>query len=222
MRVRMLVAVLACGILVAPRAALGQELADLDYEHLAFRGFGFDVGYLYPSRVDRTESFAIRIDMGYAGPGLRIVPNLSYWSSPLESGEITEFEDRVAGLVADQTGSPAPMLDLGPITWRDVAVGVDAHVVWDSLFDVLTYGGLGVAAHVLDGEGPAIAGTFVEDLLDTVTAGFNLHFGMEYPVTERFRVYGVAKYEVLSDLQYLHLRLGWQLMTGPNAPGEER
>ncbi len=52
--------------------------------------------------------------------------------------------------------------------------------------------------------------------------GFNLHFGVEYPVTERFRLYSVAKYEVMSDLQFFHVRAGWQLMTGPNAPGEER
>ena len=70
--------------------------------------------------------------------------------------------------------------------------------------------------------GDAIAGTFVDDLLDTVTAGFNLHLGAEYPVTPRFRIYTIGKYEVLSDLQYFQVRAGWQIMTGPNAQGEER
>jgi hypothetical protein len=164
----------------------------------------------------------MRVDMGYAGPGLRIMPNLTYWSSPLGQGEITELEDRIAALIANQTGGPAPALDLGSIEWRDVAIGVDAHVVWDSLFDVLTYGGLGVTAHILDGDGNAIAGTFIDDLLDTVTAGFNLHLGAEYPVTDRFRIYTIAKYEVLSDIQFFTARVGWQIMTGPPAPGEER
>src|SRR6185503_9972787 len=100
--------------------------------------------------------------------------------------------------------------------------GVDAHIVWDTLFDLLSYGGIGVTAHVLDGDGNAIAGTFIDDLLDSVTAGFNLHFGLEYPVSDRSRVYSVAKYEVLGDLQYLTVRGGWQFMVGPNAPGEGR
>ena len=55
-----------------------------------------------------------------------------------------------------------------------------------------------------------------------MTAGFNLHFGAEYPFTDRFRIYSLAKYEVMSDLQYFQVRVGWQIMTGPNAPGEGR
>jgi hypothetical protein len=219
---RTLSGVLAFLCALAPRGLGGQELADLDYEHLAFRGFGLDWGYLWPTRIDRTGGVALRFDMGYAGPGLRIMPHVGYWSSPLERGEIRELEDRIGSLIADQTGGPAPALDLGRIDWRDVSVGVDAHVVWDSLFDVLTYGGLGITAHVLDGDGDAITGTFIDDLLDSVTAGFNLHLGMEYPVTERLRIYSVGKYEVLSDFQFFTARVGWQVMTGPNAPGEER
>jgi len=214
-------AVLGLLLALGVRPAVGQELADLDYDNLRFRGFGLDWGYLWPSRVEGTGSVALRLDLGYAGPGLRIVPNVTYWSSALEGKEITELEDRIASLIAQQGGGPAS-LDLGTIEWRDIAVGVDAHVVWDSLFDVLTYGGLGVTAHVLDGRGSAINGTLIDDLLDSVTAGFNLHFGMEYPVSNRFRLYTVGKYEVLSDLQYFTARAGWQVMTGPGAPGEER
>ena len=206
---------------LAPSVARGQDLADLDYDHLKFRGFGLDWGYLYPTRVDRTGSFGLRFDMGYAGPGLRIVPNVTYWRSPLDQKEVTRLQDRIAGLVADQTGGPPPNLNLGKIDWTDVAVGVDGHIVWHTPFALLTYGGLGVAAHFLNGSS-AFNGTIIDDLLDSVTAGFNLHFGAEYPLNDRFRIYSLAKYEVLSDLQYLTVRVGWQVMTGPNAPGEGR
>jgi hypothetical protein len=214
--------VVVCASLLTPTGVLGQELADLDYEHLSFRGFGFDWGYLWPTRIDRTGSVGMRIDLGYAGPGLRIVPHASYWSSPFQQSEITELEDRMEQLITDQSGAPSPQLDLGTIEWRDIAIGVDAHVVWDSLLDVLTYGGIGVTAHILDGDGDAIANTFIDDLLDSVTAGLNLHFGMEYPLSERVRIYGVSKYEVMSDLQFFSARAGWQIMVGPNAPGEGR
>jgi hypothetical protein len=199
-----------------------QDIADIDYAHLSFRGFGFDVGYLWPNKVAATESYAVRFDMGYAGPGLRIVPSVTYWNSQLNDGEITDFETRVADLVASQTGGPRPALDLGTIEYTDIALGVDGHVVWELPLDLLTYGGLGLTAHFINGDGEAINGTFVEDLIDSVEPGFNLHLGMEYPVTNAMRLYSVGRYEVMPDLQYFHVRVGWQIMTGPNAPGEGR
>jgi len=196
-----------------------QDLADLDYEHLSFRGFGLDAGYLWPTRIEGTYTLGARFDLGYAGPGLRIVPNVTYWSSAFDDTEITDLEDRIEDLIAQQGGGTVA-LDLGEVEWRDIAVGVDAHIVWNTFLGFLTYGGLGVTGHFLDGKGAAIDGTFVDDLLDSVTAGFNLHLGAEYLVNDRWRVYGMGKYEVLTDLQYFHLRMGLQVMTGANAPGE--
>lgn len=220
--VRAIVMVALLAAVARPNVARAQDLADLDYTYLSFRGFGFDAGYLWPTKVDPTYSLGLRIDMGYAGPGLRIVPNVTYWSSKLVDSEVTELETRISDLVEEQTGTRPSVLDLGSVDYSDFAIGVDAHIVWDSLFDFLTYGGLGVTAHLFNAHGGAIDGTFVEDALDSVAAGLNLHFGIEYPVTPRMRIYSVAKYEVASDLQYFHVRAGWQFMTGPNAPGEER
>ena len=158
-------------------AAAGQDIADIDYEHLSFRGIGFEVGYLWPDRLEPTETYGLRFDLGYAGPGLRVVPSATYWTSPLRSREIVELADQLSELVAEQTGGPAPALDLGTIDYTDIALGVDVHVVWALPLDLLTFGGFGVAAHVIDGKGDAIADTFVEDLIDSVEPGFNLHVG---------------------------------------------
>ena len=212
-----------CALTVAlatPSGVAAQDLADLDYDNLSFRGLGFEVGYLFPNRIENTESYGVRFDLGYLGPGLRIVPTITYWSSPFRAAEVAELENRVAGLVVSQAGPPLPTVDLGTIKWSDVALTLDGHVVWEVPFDMLTFAGLGVSAHVLNGDGAAINGTFIEDLLDTVTAGFNLHAGLEYPMTDRVRVHGQGRYEVLEDLQYFQLKFGFQLMTGPNAPGE--
>lgn len=202
----------------APLAA--QDLADFDYEHLSFRGVGLEWGYMWPSRVEPTQSFDLRMDLGYLGPGLRIVPSLGYWSSEFKPGEVEELETRVAELVVSQTGEPVTV-DLGTIEWTDVKLGLDAHVVWRVPYDLLTFAGVGAAAHLLNGDGNAINGTFVEDLLDSVTAGFNLHAGLEYPFTDRVRGYGQGRYEVLGDLQYFQVRTGLQFMIGGPAPGEE-
>ncbi|MEM7416383.1 MAG: hypothetical protein AAF389_12845 [Gemmatimonadota bacterium] len=215
-------ALLMVGIGIAPGAAGAQDIADFDYEHLSFRGIGLEFGYLWPNNVEPTESYTLRIDLGYAGPGLRITPSVTYWRSQLGGEEITEFETRVLDLIAEQNGGTRPTLDLGIINYTDIAIGVDAHVVWELPFDVLTFGGFGVTAHVIDGDGDVIASTFVEDLFDSVDPGFNLHVGTEYPVTNRMRLYASGRYEVLPDMQYAQVRGGLQFMIGPNAPGEGR
>lgn len=214
--------VVAAVVAIGASPGGAQDIADIDYEHLSFRGIALELGYLWPDRVDETATYGLRFDLGYAGPGLRVVPSLMYWSSPLNGEEIVEFQDRVQDLVAEQNGGVRPDLDLGRIDYTDIALGLDAQVVWSLPFDVLTFGGLGVTAHIMDGDGAVINGTFVEDLLDSVEPGFNLHVGTEYPIRENMRLYVSGRYEVMPDLQYLQIRGGWQFMWGPNAPGEGR
>lgn len=211
---------LACAVLAAP--ARGQGLADFDYENLRFRGFAPEWGYLWPTRVEPTQSWGVRLDLGYLGPGVRIVPSVTYWTSTFKAAEVRELEQRVASLISTQLGQVPPEVDLGVIDWTDVALAVDAQLVWRVPYGVLTFVGLGAAAHMLDGAGAAVDGTFVEDLLDSVTAGVNAHAGVEYPVARRFRIYGQGRYEVMGDLRYTQVRLGGQIMTGASAPGEER
>ncbi len=209
-------------VAVLAPAVRGQELADYDYENLRFRGLAPEWGYLWPTRVEATESWGVRLDLGYLGPGLRVVPSLTYWKSRWKAREVHELEDRVASLISSQTNESPPPVDLGVIDWRDVAFGVDAQFVWRVPYGLLTFAGVGAAAHMLDGAGTAVDDTFVEDLLDSVTAGFNVHGGIEYPWARWLRMYGEARYEVMSDLRYPEVRIGGQVMFGAAAPGEER
>jgi hypothetical protein len=206
---------------LAPVGATAQQdqIPDIDYEHLAFRGIGLDVGYMWPDRVEATETFGMRFDFGYAGPGLRIMPSIGFWRSPLEGAEIAGFETRLEQLVEEQTGIPTT-LDLGSIEYTNIALGLDGHIVWSLPFGLLTYGGLGFAAHIQNGDGPAINGTFVEDLLDSVRAGINAHLGLEFPLHPRLRVVGESRFELLENLRYGQLRLGGQFTFGALAPGE--
>ena len=210
------------GMLLAASAGSGQDLADFDYENLSFRGFGAEWGYIWPDRVEPTQSFGARMDLGYLGPGLRIIPSVHYWSSRFKASEVRELEDRVQSLIVSQIDVPAPTVDLGVIDWSDLELAVDAQVVWRIPYGVLSFMGLGAGAHMLNGAGPAIDGTFIEDLLDSVSAGFNVHGGLEVPVVDRFRLHGQARYEMLGDLRYTQVRLGGQFMIGAPAPGEER
>ena len=213
---------LCAAMMLSASAALAQDLADFDYENLSFRGFGPEWGYIWPDRVEPTQSLGVRMDLGYLGPGLRIVPSVHYWTSTFKASEVRELEDRVESLIVQQTDVPAPQVDLGVIDWSDLHLAVDAQVVWRVPYGILTFAGLGVGAHMLNGAGPAIDGTFIEDLLDSVSAGFNVHGGLEVPVVERFRLNGQARYEILGDLRYAQVRFGGQFMIGASAPGEER
>ena len=224
MSARAIVAALALTVLLPASRAAAQDLADFDYENLSFRGVGLEWGYLFPSRVETDPSFGMRFDLGYLGPGLRVVPSVTYWSSKMTFDEVRELEGRIYQLTRrnQDPQTPPVQIDLGEIFWSDLVLGLDTHVMWAMPFGLLGYTGVGAAAHIQNGSGDAIDGTFVEDLLDSLAAGFNLHTGIEVPVGDRLRLYGTARYEMTGDLRYLEFRVGSQVMFGPSAPGELR
>jgi hypothetical protein len=211
---------LAMGLVGLPGGVSGQNLADFDYENLSFRGFSLESGYIWPTRVDPTYTLGLRVDMGYLGPGLRLVPGVSYWSSKMKASEVEKLARKVDDLI--DPDATEPITDLGEIDWSDLALTLDGHFVWSIPLNLLSYVGAGISAHIMNGDGSAISGTFVEDLLDSVKAGLNFHAGLEYPMSDFVRLYGLARYEILGDLRYPELRLGGQIMVGPSAPGEGR
>lgn len=211
---------LAMGLVGLPGGLSGQTLADFDYENLSFRGFSLESGYIWPTRVDPTYTLGLRVDMGYLGPGLRLVPGVSYWSSKMKASEVDKLARKVDDLI--DPDATEPITDLGEIDWSDLALTLDGHFVWSIPLNLLSFVGAGISAHIMNGDGSAISGTFVEDLLDSVKAGLNFHAGLEYPMFDFIRLYGLARYEILGDLRYPELRLGGQIMVGPSAPGEGR
>lgn len=208
----------------SPGALAAQELADYDYENLSFRGIGFEGGWIFPNNVDPTYTVGMRVDLGYLGPGLRIMPRIAYWSSDLDDGEVSDLERRLEALVDRESppGTPPAAVELSPIEWRDLIIGLDGHFAWHVPGGLLTYLGTGASAHILNGKGPAVDGTFVEDLLDSVRAGVNLHAGLEFEAHPRFRFYAEGRGEALGDLQYLELRGGGQFFVGPGPQVDRR
>jgi hypothetical protein len=199
--------------------ARAQGLANFDYEDLTLRGLMLDVGYMSASKVDDTQTFGARLDLGFLGPGVRVTAGFNHWSSELAGKEVSELETRLEELIFQQTGEASEVF-LGTINWSDVALNGDVHFLWRVPFGLLTYAGLGASAHVLRGSGTAIEDTFVDDLLDSVRAGLNAHAGLEVPLHPRFRLVGETRYELLDDLGYLQFRVGGQFMFVPPAPGE--
>jgi opacity protein-like surface antigen len=193
--------------------ASAQSLADYDYANLSFRGAGLDYGFIWPSKVEATSLFSLRLDLGYLGPGVRISPSVSYWSSTFKQGELARLAEQLNRLPAlqerDVMIEPG---ELGTIELSDLSFSVDAHLVWTTPVRVITYLGAGVALHVLNGSGTAVGGTFVEDLLDSTPAGVAAMAGAELQPFRRFRLYAETRYNLLSDVRYPGLRVGGAFM----------
>lgn len=210
-----------------PQAIDAQTLADYDYEHLSFRGIGLDWGIVWPNRVESTDAWGMRIDLGFLGPAVRIAPSITYWSGDMKRSELAGFADalnelgplRDAGVVIEPE-------DLGNVEWSDVAISIDAQGVFTLPGNLITFAGAGAGLHVLNGTGDAIADTFVEDLLDTVAAGFAVMGGAEYEPVRGLRLYGEARYAMTSDVRYPQVRFGAAFMfpggTGAAASGGGR
>ena len=186
-----------------------QQLEDYDSENLAFRGIGFDVGHIWPSNLDATTVYHLRVDLGYLGPGVRIAPGITYWRTSIEDSEIAAFEEQLG-----------PGVDLGEIDLSDLALQLDAHFVWTTPIDLLTYLGLGAGMHALNGQGERIDDTFIEDLFDSFMPGFSLIGGLEYNVIGRLRVYGEGRYTIVSDIMYPGISVGLSLMLPNRLQGD--
>ncbi len=209
------------GLMLAGTSAAGaQTLADYDYENLTFRGFGFDYGYVWPNKVESTDQYSVRLDLGFLGPAVRISSTLSYWSSAFKEPELQRLADRLEQLPAlQEQGVDLSAADLGRVRWSDVAASVDAQMVWTVPLDIITYVGAGLGLHALNGRGTSIEDTFVEDLLDSISPAVSFSAGAEYQLAERLRVYGEGRYTLLSDIHYPGVRAGIAIML-PSRPAD--
>ena len=117
---------------------------------------------------------------------------------------------------------PPEGFDLGTIDRKDIALSLDGHYVWSIPLNMYFFAGVGISAHFLNGSGAGIDDTFVEDLLDSVSAGFNLHTGLEFALADRIRLHGASKVEALGDLNYLEFSGGLSFIWGGLVEGESR
>lgn len=175
-----------CGLLLVLLGSgnlRAQDLADYDYENLRLVGVGIDFGGLAPTLVEPTLTIAARADLGFLGPGVRIMPAIRFWSSEL----------REAGYEDSRVGS--------------LALEVDGHYVWTDYVGE-PYLGAGAGLHFLNGSGASIDGTFVEDLLDTAMPALNLLGGIGLPLGPQLRVFVEARGVLATEVQYAALVAG--------------
>lgn len=201
---------------LAASPARAQNPRTYDVRNLAFRGAGAEVGWILPARSEPTPLFGVRGDLGFLGPGLRIVPRFAFWSSTLNEGEVRGLAERIQELCEEQGGG-CPLLDLGEVRISDMVLAIDAHAVWETALGVDTYLGLGAGAHLLNGQGEAIDGTFVEKVLDAITPGLDLVAGAELPLGP-LRVFGEGRAVLASEARWVGVSVGGAVDFGGPPP----
>jgi hypothetical protein len=197
----------------APSGAYGVD-------SLAFRGLAADVGRIWPLRIDATTLVELRADLGPVSPRVRLVPTLSFWASRFHTGEVHRLEEQIQKVCAAQHGTTCPALDLGEVRVSDLALGLDAEVSLRPHGGLYPYFSVGGAMHLLNGQGDAIDGTFVEGLLDAIAPGLQTAGGIEVPLGRALRVYGEGRAVLSSDTRYVGLIVGgsWRLPVAPPPP----
>jgi hypothetical protein len=208
---------LACLALLAPVRAAAQTLADYDYANLQFRGLGGEFGWVVPTALEPAVSYGIRADMGFVGPRVRIVPAIRFWSSRLRASELQRLADQIVRICQRQGTTSCPAtLNLGEVRRSDLELSTEAHYIVNPSPSLRLYGGGGLSLHLLNGRGEFIDGTFVEDLLDTVSPGLNLVVGSYVPLG-KVQLFGEARGILTSDIQYVNVAVGgsWTLPSPP-------
>jgi hypothetical protein len=207
--IRIVVVLFLVASALVPSAAGAQTLEDYDYENLQFRGIGLDLGAVFPSQVESDLFLGVRADLGFLGPNLRIVPGISFWSSNLKQTEVDRLGDQIIRVCSRQPSTSCPgRLDLGRIRRSDLVINADALYEFETPLIATPYLGGGVGVHLLNGSGESINDTFIEDLLDAITPGINLIAGLTIPVMSDLRIFGEARYVLVSDVRHGALSVG--------------
>lgn len=203
-----------------PAAASAQEWEDYDYENLEFRGVGLDFGAVWPANVDRTMSFGVRADMGFAGPNVRVAPAIRFWSSTVDEAEVERLADQIRRLCELQAGAVCPPFNLGEVERSDLELAVDAHYLFPTGYTLRPYLGGGLGIHLLNGRGESIDDTFVEDLLDSVSPAVNVLGGIHLPLGASIELMTEGRLVLVSDVRYATVLVGatWILPSPPGNP----
>src|SRR3989449_9021168 len=146
-------------------------LSQSPYDNLKPSALQLDLGPVGGNNIRGTLTGGLRLDYGFIAPHVRVLLGVSYYKADFSSAARARFEQRLKSVVIDPSADDT--IRLGRITWSDVTGDVDLQYVLPQGRSVPTYRGIGLAAPTRHGSGLAINGTFVQDALNSITAGPN-------------------------------------------------
>lgn len=183
------------------RPSEAQNLEQYDYANLGLRAIGAEVLYVDPSQNDGTFGIGAKVDLGFLGPGIRVVPRFAYWKADVEASSIDELERQLEEVSELAPGS----VNLGAIDRSAYVLGADVHFI-ASLARASPYIGAGLDIYALNDDGSAIRGTFLDDLI--VTAGASAVGGLQVAMSPSWSVYGEVRATAVTDASSLGAAFG--------------
>jgi hypothetical protein len=205
---------LALLLSIVPSPLWGQGfLEEFSYEGLRFSGIGADAGVVFSNSLTTEAVGGIRVDVGTFSPKVRVVFGGLYFKGQFKEDRVQEFEQRLEDLV----GEP---VDIGTISLADIELYLDLQYLLPRLGRLQSYLSLGFGAHVRNGNGEAIEGTFVEDALSTVAAGLSGSVGFDIVLVPQLSFMAEARGGLTSELRTLSVRGGFMYRLHRGGPSE--
>lgn len=195
----------------APAATVRRDtltiLQRFNLDKLRLTALGLSVGAVKPTQVRATQSYSLHADYGRIAAHWRVVFSATYWGSRYSAKTIKTFEDTLRKVIRDSTNDYE--LALGRVDVSDIALATELR--WEptrwSRGWMHPYLGGGIGTHVVNAEGRAISGTFVERALDNITAGVLGTAGVDAVILKQLSVGMQARYDLLSGARFGSVRL---------------
>jgi hypothetical protein len=181
--------------------ATAQTLEDYDYTNLGFRAVGVEARWVDASQNESTVGVGIRVDLGFLGPYIRIVPRAGWWSAKVNDSSVQELERQLE----EVSNLPPGSISLGSLERTAWNLGFDAQ--WTLQEAVLApYLGVGADLYLLDDDGTAIQGTFLDSVV--ITAGLSGVIGAEFNFLAHWRIYAELRGTLVTDASNGSVGLG--------------
>ena len=200
----MLLAALALPSVHVLHAQAGPGLFErLNLDKLKLAALGTSIGPVAPTGTVPTIAYSLHADYGEISPRWRVVFTATYWDTRYKADVIKRLENKLRESIVDTTRTA--MFVIGRIKVSDIAVGGDLR--WTPRAGAIRpYIGGGLLAHVVNVEGKAIQGTFIESALDNIAAGFSAVAGVDVTFARHLAVGAQGRYDLTSGVRYGSLR----------------
>lgn len=194
--------------LAAAQPVVGQNLEEYDYANLGVRAIGAEVIYMSASQNEGTFGLGAKLDLGFLGPSVRVVPRFGFWNADVEGADVDELERQLEEVSELEPGS----INLGAIERSAYVLGVDLQYI-AAISRVSPYIGAGIDVYALNDDGNAIRNTFLDDLV--ITAGVSGVGGVQVDVSPNWAVFGEFRATAVSDASSLGAAFGAYYRFGP-------
>jgi len=200
--------IFGCALASAPGSALhAQSFFDrLNFDKLQIASLGGGVGRIQPSQLEPANVVVVQAEYGEIAPQWRVVVSGSYWSSRFRTSVVQSFVDSLHAQLVDPSGQAT--IPVSPVTLYDITFSGEARFTPKYSGDIKPFLGVGIAAHVINADGPLIDGTFVERALDDIATGLFVTAGASLKIVSHLGIEGMARADLLSGFRSTQIRAG--------------